>query len=553
MKKKAKENVLLSFIKSNKYILLLIGFSLVFLYPLFQQGMIEGHDNVSQIARTASRILAIQDGQFPIRWAANLNYGYGHPGFMFFYSSIGYLGALMYFFGVSLETSYELLSGLFFVLAPITFFLWMSQLFKKRVAFVSSLLYGLSPYLFLNLYVRAHASELMAMMLAPLILFFIEKNCRKSSTINVVFGAISYVVLMHSHTILTLVFTALFAAYIVVRSYNEKKILLSNLLIIFLGLLTSSYFWIPALLEGKYINSKLFLGDWYKNHFIHFPNFIYSQWGFGSNINEKGGLSVQIGPIQFFIALFAFFPLFSKFKERRVPIFWSVVFLIAIFMSTEWSSFLWTSIHTLQQFQFPWRFIALATLSACTLSGFVLSSVNKWKVELLVIVVALIFAFPMTKTIGNVSYPSSFYFEYKGTTAFHNEATTIWVAGDATEKAKKNIEVIEGEATIKELSRDSKMHKYQVNAKSPVKLLDNTTYFPGWRANVDGVEVPIEFQDQNHRGLVVFAVPQGEHTVNVYFGETKMRLLADAISLLGVTILILFVIFKKKGDNFLSN
>jgi uncharacterized membrane protein YfhO len=81
-------------------------------------------------------------------------------------------------------------------------------------------------------------------------------------------------------------------------------------------------------------------------------------------------------------------------------------------------------------------------------------------------------------------------------------------------------------------------------------LRENTLYFPGWSAMVDGQNVPIEFQDINSRGIMTFAVPTGTHKVVVIFAETKLRLLSDVFSLfalLGTGIL--FILRKRIWRN----
>ena len=59
-------------------------------------------------------------------------------------------------------------------------------------------------------------------------------------------------------------------------------------------------------------------------------------------------------------------------------------------------------------------------------------------------------------------------------------------------------------------------------------------YFPGWRVQIDGVDVPVA--PENDTGLITFAVPAGEHLVTVYFGSTPIRDLGAALSLVGVAL-----------------
>jgi len=531
-------------IKDNFFLILIVLISLVYLIPIFQPGFFIGHDNIPQVARIAARIKALTDGQFPPRWAGDLNYGYGHPGFIFFYSLSGYLGAFLYFLGVSLENGYEFLMSATFILAPIFFYLWTSQFLKKEIAFVSALFYGLSSYSFLDVFVRAHLGESLGLVFIPLVFYFIEKNLKKPSFYITIFGGIAEALLIHSHSILSFMFIFVFFGYILLRGFGNKKVLIYSLGILVIGLLLSAYFWIPALFESKFINSKIFLSDWYKGHFLNLSNIIYSKWGFGSNVNEPGGLSAQIGPLHVLFTILSVFIVIRKRKEWSVVLFWLLIFVFGFFMSMSLSDFLWSRIHFLQQFQFPWRFTALTSFSASVLAGYTLQMFNSRKLLIASLIILLVLAVSMAKVWKNESKGDAYYFKYPGTAAYHNEATTIWVEGDAYKYPKKRLEIIAGDGKILNFKRKSNQHTFMVDSKTNLNVLDNTVYFPGWQVLVDGQKTPIEFQDINHRGLITFSVPKGMHNIEVVFRETAIRLFSNMVSLFSIIGIFLFFIFR---------
>lgn len=528
-------------IKENFFLVLIVLISLVYLIPIFNPGFFIGHDNVPQVARIAARVKALTDGQFPPRWAGDLNYGYGHPGFIFFYSLSGYLGSLLYFLGFSLENGYEFLMAATFTLAPIFFYLWVSQFLKKEIAFVSALFYGLSSYSFLDVFVRAHLGESLGLTFIPLVLYFIEKNLKKPSFYLTIFGGISEALLIHSHSILSFMFIFVFFGYIVLRGFGNKKVLIYCLGILVIGLLLSAYYWIPAFYEGRYINSKIFLSDWYKGHFLNLSNIIFSKQGFGSNVNEQGGLSAQIGPLHVLFSLLSVFIIIKKRKEWSIVLYWLSIFLLGVFMSLSFSDFIWSRIDFLKQFQFPWKFTALTSFSAAVLAGYTLQIFNNKILLFISIIILLVLAMPMAKVWRNESKGDAYYFNYPGTAAYHNEATTIWVEGDAYKYPKKRLEIIAGDGKILDVKRKSNRHAFKVDSKSLVRVLDNTVYFPGWQVFVDEQKTPIEFQDMNHRGLITFSVPKGMHNIEVVFRESAIRLFSDMVSLF--SIIVIFLIF----------
>jgi len=531
-------------IKDNFFLILIVLISLVYLIPIFQPGFFIGHDNIPQVARIAARIKALTDGQFPPRWAGDLNYGYGHPGFIFFYSLSGYLGSSLYFLGVSLENGYEFLMGATFILAGFFFYLWVSQFLKKEIAFVSALFYGLASYSFLDVFVRAHLGESLGLIFIPLVLYFIERNLKKPSLHLTIFGGIAQALFIHSHSILSFMFIFVFFGYILFKGFGNKKVLIYSLGMLGIGLLLSAYFWIPALFESKFINSKIFLSDWYKDHFLNLSNIIYSKWGFGSNVNEPGGLSAQIGPLHILFTILSVFIIVKKRKEWSVVLFWLSIFVLGVFMSMSFSDFLWSRIHFLQQFQFPWRFTALTSFSASVLTGYTLQMFNSRKLLTVSLVILLVLAIPMAKVWKNESKGDAYYFKYPGTAAYHNEATTIWVEGDAYKYPKNRIEIIGGEGKILNFKKKSNRHTLTVDSQAGLKILDNTVYFPGWQVFVDGQKTPIEFQDMNHRGLITFSVPTGMHNIDVVFRESAIRLFSNMVSLFSIIGISLIFIFR---------
>ena len=111
-------------------------------------------------------------------------------------------------------------------------------------------------------------------------------------------------------------------------------------------------------------------------------------------------------------------------------------------------------------------------------------------------------------------------------------------------------QVIEGDAIIQQKSRSTIKHSYSIVASKPSRILENTLYFPGWNIYVDGIKTPIQFQDPSYRGLMTYILPSGNHTVIVQFEDTKIRRVANILSLISccilIGILIIFLLWKRK-------
>lgn len=60
----------------------------------------------------------------------------------------------------------------------------------------------------------------------------------------------------------------------------------------------------------------------------------------------------------------------------------------------------------------------------------------------------------------------------------------------------------------------------ETNAAAPAFLVLADTFYPGWRADVDGARTPIHLTDFALRGV---AVPAGRHTVTFAFASAARR------------------------------
>ncbi len=88
--------------------------------------------------------------------------------------------------------------------------------------------------------------------------------------------------------------------------------------------------------------------------------------------------------------------------------------------------------------------------------------------------------------------------------------------------------------------RKSTIHKYEIHSSGNTRIRENTLYFPGWNVLVDGKSVNIEFQDPKNRGLITFFVPDGKHSIDVKFQETRLRLFANFITILSIGCLLFY-------------
>lgn len=534
--------------------LALLILCLVPVISLLHSGFPVTHDGQDHVARVANFYQNLSDGNIIPRWAANLNWGYGHPILEFLYPAPSYFASFFHFLGFSLFNSIKIVLGIGIVFSLIFMYLWLSQFMGKYSALIGAVLYTYAPYRFVDLNVRGDIGENLAFAFIPLVLFFIYRIYKKNQLEDAIFTAISLGLLILSHNAVSLVlmpFIFFYSILLLALSKNRRKILINLIFALFMGFGLAAFFWIPGLLEGKYTLRNIVTEGEYVTRFVSFKDLIYSPWSYGGT----GQFTVQLGIFQW-IAILALPFLIFKNKNNKYKLYLLaslfLLTIISIFLMLPISKFIWERLIILQNFQFPWRFLSLIVFTGALLFSFLFEEIpNKYKNKILAFcLISIIFlSFPMLKPKGYFYKPEGFFKGvYEGTTDT-GESAPIWSVRFMERKPSTHLQLIDGDAKIKELERKSTYHKYKIDVLSNSLLRENTLYFPGWEIRADNKKQKIEFQNSNHRGLMLFSLPKGSYVVEAIYKETKLRLLSNVISLVVLSNLIIGLILVKIVKN----
>jgi hypothetical protein len=130
---------------------------------------------------------------------------------------------------------------------------------------------------------------------------------------------------------------------------------------------------------------------------------------------------------------------------------------------------------------------------------------------------------------------------------------TIWT-GKSEDYQNKNPqgEIIEGNGKITSETLKNSSRTYSIDAKTQLRMVDHTFYFPGWSVYIDGAKTNIEFQNPDYRGVITYIVPAGKHSVYLAFEDTKIRLLGKVLSVISVAFLITLLCFRKRIKRILA-
>lgn len=497
---------------------LLVLLCLPAVFSLFQPGFFLSDDGEWMIIRFAAFYQSLTDGQFPVRFLSTLNHGYGYPVANFLYPGFMYLGIPIKLLGFGFVDTIKIILVLSMIGSSIFCYLWLSKLFDKIPSLVGALFYIYSPYHLYDLYKRGSAGEVLALAIVPFILWQFERR-------SLFWSSIGFGVLILSHNTLAILFFGFFILYAGLEYFiaEDKKEILKFYIVVFIfGFLTSSFFWIPAILELPYtIFSQVSVSDWDK----YFAT------------TKLIGYSIYV----IFILTFVFFV--SKKMEigkYRLSVLVFIIGIITLFFSTSISSFLWNILPVLF-IQFPFRLLSITILCASFLAASiiaVLDKKNRVQMSVGIVLLAFLSSIYYIKPSATLDKGEGYYSTNQATTTVQDEYTPVWVKEKPQERFKEKVEIVQGEVIVSDLSYNSKEIEFSVDSKDRSSIRINTIYYPGWNAFLDGKEVGIDYY--NKKGTMNLKILNGEHNVKLEFSEIPLRLFADFISLFSFIFLIIF-------------
>jgi hypothetical protein len=536
----------------KKYpLLIIILLSIPSFAALFHKGFYGASDDL-HIAWLHEMHEAIKTGQFPPRFVPDLSFGFGYPLFNFVFPLPFYIAEIFHLGGFSLVDSIKTVFLLSLPLSGVSMYLLLRRFSRPILALAGGILYIYTPYRSTDVYVRGAIGEAVAFVFLPLAILSVFKlsDERGQSKWWVGLLGFSTAFLVLSHNIMSYMFLPFLVLLGIIIFLSKRKtafatpFVFKTLFGFILGLLISLFFWLPAIWE-----SRLMKQDTVFNFIDHFPTLkqlITPHFGYGASVaGPYDGMSFFIGTINLLLIALGIFLILLKRKkftqEQIILSLWSIVsFLVAIFMMNFRSTPLWQTVPYLPYFQFPWRFLSLTTL----ITPLLIVLLDKYKLSfyfgIAVVVLAIILNFNYFKPHDFLERQDDYYLnryiptpgaseEYKKTGEEYlrlPNATSI-----RPQINSRGVSINTG--ILQNVNYENALEiTFDTNSTSKINVNYERYNFPGWKALVDGNSTAI-FSGQPF-GQITFDIPPGKHKVDVKFGETNFRLLADVISLLSL-------------------
>ncbi len=536
----------------KKFLLWLLGIlivSLPVISPLTKPGFFPTHDGEWAVVRLAEMNRELKDLQIPPRWSDFLNHGYGYPLFLFTYPFPYYLGEVFHVLGFGLVNSIKLLFLLSVLLSGVFMFLLGYELEGEVAGFIAAALYIYAPFRLVDIYVRGSLGESLSFALFPLLFWLSLRLIQEPNLLKLVLTSTVLAILILTHNVMALIFTPIWLIFslVAVKYYYEdiNKYLFRWLVpILVLGLGLSSYFWLPALWEKKFIYLSQSPLSNLTTNFINPMEFFNSPWNYGVRP------SFQLGWIHILIFILGILTLLlEKGMDRKKNLFLGFYILVSAFVLmilTLPISYPFWKLPLLSTIDFPWRLMAPITFFLSL--GVMFATKRKWvRYFVYAFIVLSFFLIPnFAKPQEYFQKEDDYYRNIDATTTSADELMPIWVNDKPKNKYQNKVEVETGRADISAIDFNSKHIAFVLNALTPARLRINSIYFPGWEYTLDGNKTNIEYI--NSKGLVTVDLPVGTHRIAGTFGATTVRKWADIITIgsLAITLVILIVQFSPR-------
>ncbi len=532
---------------------------------------------------------AFRDGAFWPIWVPDHVLGFGYPLWLVYAPLSFFVAEAFHLLGLGLTAAVKVAWAFWFIVGAVGMHRLARCWWGRGAALVAAVAYTYAPYHLVDIYVRAAYAEFAALALAPWALLGLVNVWERPGARTAAAAALALGLLLLAHSMAPVVFVPLLAGFVAwkalhsaVNAIGRRKSSSSGSvapadrvrltprpatsawtgLALALGFGLAMAFWLPALLARRHIQEASWLqGTYdYTRHFVYPGQLFSTFWGFGySTPGATDGMSFQLGIVQWAGAAVAALAAFGLARpvlrtRRSEALFLVTASLIALIAMTPAAQPLWAALPLVASVQFPWRLLAVTTITLALLVGAAAHWLETgatarehrpgpyvYALALMVLLAGFPYTRPDVTPIRPVdeSLLAIVEFEAKhpdmrGMTAFAerppSQAESPLIAQYLAGQPLQRAAVVSGAGEVLTQSARANSAAATVRAEGPVRLRFYINYFPGWSATVDGRPVPIAPDPPD--GLIGIDLPVGVHEVRVRFGATPERLLGAAISLL---------------------
>ena len=255
---------------------------------------------------------------------------------------------------------------------------------------------------------------------------------------------------------------------------------------------------------------------------------------------------------------------FQAAKMRFALILLAGLTVVALALQLTVARAFWETLPLVRFIQFPWRLLGLVSFCVAMLTGsiFLLRPLRGTPGTILAVALLLLIVLagllrlrpdlsPIWSKVRNEQINQLDLFErgrvgFALFTDYTPKDLQIPSANLAQPRSPDmpRSEPLAGKPQVQVLSEGPTHLQVQVQGDASVPLRLHRIFFPGWRASIDGERLPVG--SSGPLGLITAEVPPGTHQVEFRFGNTPVRWIALAISLVSLAILAWIVLRSRQ-------
>ena len=553
--------IIVKILRNNTFIYLFVILLVAILttLPMFIYGVPNGNDLPQHYQFALTFREALQNGTFYPSWSAAPNYGFGDIGIRFYPPFAYYILVFMEWLSGNWFDASVLTFCLWFFISGVGVYLWSREWFDKNASLFAAIIYILAPYHTNQIYNAFTYAELAAASILPFCFLFVTRICRKNNLLDLIGLGIFYGLLVLTHLPMTVIGSLALMIY-ALASLPKKNIIPTTVKLgtgVFLGLLASAFYWIRMVTELNFLNhaTQAFSSQAYDFHKNFLVAFLYLS---PLEYNERSLWFADLMLIFTFCLCVPGAVIFYYFgKGKNKPKLFGVVVLMgfAVFIATPLSLPLWENFGALQKVQFPWRTLAIITLSGMIFAaaGFqYIVQLFKSKQRPFALVANGLLLAGVVFTATQVIKPAIFINRQDFTQKIDNLANetsyecwwTIWSQPIAFE-IKDKVSAQLRQVTIS--NWQPQFREFEVEQGEATNARIATFYYPHWQATVNGEKVNIEKSDD---GTILIPLSTDKSQVRLFFAEPYFVRIANYLSLGIWVIFALTILYLLSKSNF---
>ena len=377
---------------SSRTAWLLLLFLIPAMLPLAAPGyFFRAHDGSHSVSYLVEFDQAIRDGLIWPIWGPDYAVGFGYPVWLVYAPLAYFVAEFFHLLGFGLTVAVKLTWALGFLLGAAGMYRLARRWWGPAAGLIAALAYTYAPYHLVQIYVRGALAEFLVLAWFPWVLLAFVELWDDPRPRRVAWAGLALGALMLTHSQAPVMYVPFLAGFVLfkaltfhppVTSHTVKarlRPLLWSGVAFALGGLLAAIFMVPLLLERRFIADLSWLHDtyYYGRHFVFPSQFLSAFWGFGYSVEGAAdGMSFQLGVMQVLGAAVGALAVFSRSSRggRRLPhrldaLFLAVLSAATIFLMTPAARLIWDALPLVNLMQFPWRLLALTTVTLALLAG----------------------------------------------------------------------------------------------------------------------------------------------------------------------------------------